>query len=52
MFDFVWNLNENEFENFKEKQRTYKESNYDGGWIGNVRCGLYWKEMLKSEMIS
>lgn len=40
MFDFVWNLNENEFENFKEKQRTYKESNYDGGWIGNVRCGL------------
>lgn len=31
MFDFVWNLNENEFENFKEKQRTYKESNYDGG---------------------
>lgn len=30
MFDFVWNLNENEFENFKEKQRTYKESNYDG----------------------
>ena len=40
MFDFVWNLNENEFENFKEKQRTYKESNYDGGWIGNVWCGL------------
>lgn len=40
MFDFVWNLNENEFENFKEKQRTYKESNYDGRWIGNVRCGL------------